>query len=129
MRLASLRSAQLAQMLMMLSIACLGPGLWHVPVEHSVFDAFGGFLQLRHLVLFPMAAVTMLLAVQSVLRVVVGGRTLTKKADAGAKDLGLVDKLMQVSERAKRASLLKDEHTRDEVREMATGIMATPERC
>jgi len=31
---------------------------------------------------------------------------------------------LQVSERAKRASLDEDEHTRDEFREMATDIMA-----
>jgi len=33
---------------------------------------------------------------------------------------------MHGGERAKRASLLEDENTRDEVREMATDIMATP---
>ena len=34
-------------------------------------------------------------------------------------------KLLVIGERAKRASLLEGEHTRDEVREMATDMMAT----
>jgi len=42
----------------------------------------------------------------------------------GRKERKLSIEMTKAGERAKRASLLEDEHTRDEVREMATDIMA-----
>ena len=55
----------------------------------------------------------------------VRGGHLAIVADSTGRAVGMITLEDIIGERAKRASLLEDEHTRDEVREMATDIMAT----
>ena len=71
-----LTEGQILQFSMMLSVAALGPELWwnDIPGLPEGWQA-------RFAVLVPMAATTIMLSLQTFLRVVFGGTVLTKKED------------------------------------------------
>lgn len=80
-----LTEGQLAQMIMMLSVAVLGPEAWTTPVP-----GLPGVVEARHFALAPMGATMCLLAAQTVWRALVSvkQRNLASAADRGSKELG-----------------------------------------
>ena len=100
-----LTEGQFAQFGMMFSVAVLGPGSWQVPLSTLLPSAVanlplvGSFiaLEIRHAVLLPMAAITLMLAFQSFVRVVFTVKQVNLKAtDRGSKNFGTVTSLCQL---------------------------------